>query len=215
MSEAASADRPPEVRRDVLLRLGRQLRERSRRSRARREGARSQVLNEHAKDPAALASLDRIYESQGMYENLAGGPAPADRDHRRQRGAGRRSTCGSARVYAEALEERRSGDRQLPGGAGARVAVARGARRPRAALLPRRALERALRRLREDRRHRPATRWGWPTATRGWPSWPPTRSTIAPRRSSSGARWSTSAARTPSRSRAWPICTRWPASGRR
>ncbi len=30
-----------------------------------------QVLGEHEKDPAALASLDRIYESQGMYENLA------------------------------------------------------------------------------------------------------------------------------------------------
>ena len=29
------------------------------------------MLSEHQKDPAALASLDRIYESQGMYENLA------------------------------------------------------------------------------------------------------------------------------------------------
>ena len=29
------------------------------------------MLGENEKDPAALASLDRIYESQGMYENLA------------------------------------------------------------------------------------------------------------------------------------------------
>src|SRR4029079_8816237 len=37
----------------------------------RAEAALVQVLNEHEKDPAALSSLDRIYESQGMYENLA------------------------------------------------------------------------------------------------------------------------------------------------
>src|SRR5262249_49139344 len=37
----------------------------------RAETALVQVLGEHAKDPAALASLDRIYEQQGMYENLA------------------------------------------------------------------------------------------------------------------------------------------------
>ena len=77
------------------------------------------VLGENQKDPAALASLDRIYESQGMYENLAAilrqrltitddsdelvdaEPAPRAR---LRRGAG-----GD-----------RSRDRQLPRGAGAR-----------------------------------------------------------------------------------------------
>ncbi len=104
MSEAASADRPPAVRRDVLLRLGASF-ETDLGDLERAEKALLAVLNEHEKDLAALASLDRIYESQGMYENLAG--------VLRQRLA---TTDDSAelvafnlrlgKVYAEALEER-------------------------------------------------------------------------------------------------------------
>jgi golgin subfamily B member 1 len=70
MSEAASADRPPAVRRDVLLRLAASF-EGDLGDLERAEKALLAVLNEHDKDAAALTSLDRIYESQGMYENLA------------------------------------------------------------------------------------------------------------------------------------------------
>src|SRR5262249_46501510 len=38
---------------------------------ARAEEILLQVLAEQAKDPTALASLDRIYEQQGMFDNLA------------------------------------------------------------------------------------------------------------------------------------------------
>ena len=93
--------------------------------------------------PAALASLDRIYESQGMYENLAA--------VLRQRLT---ITDDSAelvalhlrlgRVYAEALDERRSGAiASYLAVLEQDVAVARGARRARAALLPQRALDRS------------------------------------------------------------------------
>ena len=54
----------------------------------------------------------------------------------------------------------RSGDRQLPGGARARVALARRAGRPRAALLPQRALAGAVRHLREAGRRRQGRRAG-------------------------------------------------------
>ena len=87
-----------------------------------------QVLGEHQKDPAALASLDRIYESQGMYENLAA--------ILRQRltitdDSDELVTLNLrlGRVYAEALDEVDPRDRQLPRGAGARVALARRAGR--------------------------------------------------------------------------------------
>ncbi len=104
MSEAASADRPPAVRRDVLLRLAASF-ETDLGDLERAEKALLAVLNEHEKDVAALASLDRIYESQGMYENLAG--------VLRQRLATTDDTAELVsfnlrlgRVYAEALEER-------------------------------------------------------------------------------------------------------------
>ncbi|HVX96230.1 MAG TPA: tetratricopeptide repeat protein [Polyangia bacterium] len=74
MSAAASADREPQIgrstRRDVLLRLAATF-ETELGDLERAENALVQVLGEHEKDPAALASLDRIYEAQGMYENLA------------------------------------------------------------------------------------------------------------------------------------------------
>jgi tetratricopeptide (TPR) repeat protein len=70
MQEAASADRPPRVRRDVFLRLAATF-ENDLGDLDRAERALVQVLSEHEKDGSALASLDRIYEQQGMYENLA------------------------------------------------------------------------------------------------------------------------------------------------
>lgn len=70
MSATASPDRSPKVRRDVLLRLAATF-ETELGDLERAENALVQVLGEHAKDPEALASLDRIYEAQGMYENLA------------------------------------------------------------------------------------------------------------------------------------------------
>ena len=115
------------------------------------------------------------------------------------------------RVYAEALDERRPRDRQLPRGAGARVALARGAGRARAALLPQRALARSstasTRRWStspgDEMRHGRLLRAHGEARRRR-----ARRSRTRP--SSCGAASSTSAARTPSRSRAWPICTRWP-----
>jgi tetratricopeptide (TPR) repeat protein len=70
MAEAASPERPPHVRRDVLLRLAATF-ESDLGNLERAEQALVQVLNENPKDAAALASLDRIYEMQGMYDNLA------------------------------------------------------------------------------------------------------------------------------------------------
>jgi tetratricopeptide (TPR) repeat protein len=71
MSDAASPERPVAVRRDVLLRLAASF-ETDLGDLERAEKALVQVLSEHDKDPSALASLDRIYDSQGMYESLAG-----------------------------------------------------------------------------------------------------------------------------------------------
>ncbi|MDB4980275.1 MAG: Tetratricopeptide 2 repeat protein [Myxococcales bacterium] len=70
MSATASPERSPRVRRDVLLRLAGTY-ETELGDLERAENALVQVLGENDKDPAALASLDRIYEAQGMYENLA------------------------------------------------------------------------------------------------------------------------------------------------
>jgi tetratricopeptide (TPR) repeat protein len=74
LSATASPDRDPQidqkVRRDVLLRLAATF-ETELGDLERAENALVQVLGEHEKDPVALASLDRIYEAQGMYENLA------------------------------------------------------------------------------------------------------------------------------------------------
>jgi len=70
MTEAASAERPPQIRRDVLLRLAASF-EGDLGDLERAEQALVEVLSENPKDPGALASLDRIYETQGMYDNLA------------------------------------------------------------------------------------------------------------------------------------------------
>src|SRR6185503_820373 len=70
MTGATTPDHPAAVRRDVLLRLAASF-ENDLGNLERAEDALVKVLSEHEKDPAALASLDRIYESQGMYENLA------------------------------------------------------------------------------------------------------------------------------------------------
>src|SRR6185312_2353416 len=70
MADAASPERDAAVRRDVLLRLAASF-ETDLGDLERSEKALLAVLSEHPKDPGALASLDRIYEGQGMYENLA------------------------------------------------------------------------------------------------------------------------------------------------
>ena len=70
MTGATTPDHAPAVRRDVLLRLAASF-ENDLGNLERAEDALVKVLSEHQKDPSALASLDRIYESQGMYENLA------------------------------------------------------------------------------------------------------------------------------------------------
>jgi tetratricopeptide (TPR) repeat protein len=70
MSATASPDRSPKVRRDVLLRLA-QTYETELGDLERAENALVTVLGENEKDPAALASLDRIYEAQSMFENLS------------------------------------------------------------------------------------------------------------------------------------------------
>ncbi len=70
MMGATSPDHKPKVRRDVLLRLAASF-ENDLGNLERAESSLVQVLSEFEKDPVALASLDRIYESQGMFENLA------------------------------------------------------------------------------------------------------------------------------------------------
>jgi tetratricopeptide (TPR) repeat protein len=70
MTGATSPEHSPTVRRDVLLRLAASF-ENDLGNLERAEDSLVKVLSEHEKDPAALASLDRIYESQGMYDNLA------------------------------------------------------------------------------------------------------------------------------------------------
>jgi tetratricopeptide (TPR) repeat protein len=70
MEGAAAPEQTAVVRRDVLLRLAASF-ENDLGNLERAEQSLVQVLNEHEKDAAALASLDRIYESQGMYDNLA------------------------------------------------------------------------------------------------------------------------------------------------
>ena len=92
MTEAASADRPPQVRHDVLLRLAASF-EGDLGDLERAEQALVEVLGEHPKDPAALASLDRIYETQGMYDNLSAVLQAADRDHRRRPTSWSSCTC--------------------------------------------------------------------------------------------------------------------------
>ena len=113
-----------------------------------------QVLTEHPTDVAALASLDRIYDRQGI-----------TRSWRRCCASGSRSpTTPGADQPAPAAGprlRRRAGrpdgrDRRLPGGAGARHPQRRGAGGARAPVLPQRALDGPLRHLREAgrRRHR-------------------------------------------------------------
>jgi tetratricopeptide (TPR) repeat protein len=74
LSAVSSTEQSPKIasatRRDVLLRLANTF-ETELGDLERAENALVQVLGEHEKDPGALASLDRIYEAQGMYENLA------------------------------------------------------------------------------------------------------------------------------------------------
>ena len=103
----------------------------------------------------------------GDLRSAGRGAAAAHRHHRRLRGAGRRCTCASGGCWPTCWTTRR-GHRQLPGGAGAGHPQRRGAGGAGAALLPRRALGGAVRRLREDARHRPGRRGAWPTATRAW-----------------------------------------------
>ncbi len=103
MSGTASQDRDAKVRRDVLLRLAATF-ETELGDLERAENALVQVLGEHDKDAAALASLDRIYEAQGMYENLAAALRQriAITDDTEQL-VGLQLRLG--RVYAEALDD--------------------------------------------------------------------------------------------------------------
>ena len=70
MFTSASSSDQPAARRDVLLRLA-SVFENDLGDLERSERVLVQVLSEHPKDPVALEALDRIYVSQGMYENLA------------------------------------------------------------------------------------------------------------------------------------------------
>src|SRR3569623_1913196 len=70
MFTSASSSDQPAARRDVLLRLA-SVFENVLGDLERSERVLVQVLSEHPKDPVALEALDRIYVSQGMYENLA------------------------------------------------------------------------------------------------------------------------------------------------
>ena len=96
MSEAASADRPPEVRRDVLLRLGASF-ESDLGDLERAEKALLAVLNEHDKDHGGAGLARSHLREPGDVREPGGCPAPANRHHRRQRRAGGASTCASAR----------------------------------------------------------------------------------------------------------------------
>ena len=74
----------------------------------RAEQALVQVLGEHDRDSAALASLDRIYESAGDVREPGGDPAPAHRRSPTTPTSWSRCTCASGASYAEALEDDRS-----------------------------------------------------------------------------------------------------------
>ena len=121
--------------------------------------------------PTALAFLDRIYDRQGTFDQLARGAAPAHRHHRRLARAGVAAPAPGPGAGRRAREPDR-GHRQLPGGAGAGQPQRRGAGGAGAAVLPQRALGGAVRGLREDAGHRPGRRGAWPTATRAWPASP-------------------------------------------
>ncbi len=211
MTDAAAPARAPDVRRDVLLRLAASF-ETDLGDLERAEKALLQVHSEHEKDAVALASLDRIYDSQGMYENLAG--------ILRQRIATTDDTAELVtlqlrlgRVYGEALDE------VDPAIASYLAVLEQQSRSPEALdalerLYFRSERWRELYGIYEKWSTSPPTRWAWRTATRGWRRSPPTRSTIGPRPWSCGAASSTCVARTPSRCPGSPISTRWRASGR-
>ena len=130
-----------------------QLRDRPRRPRAGGEGARAGAVR--AREGSGRARLARSHLRQpGDVREPGRDPPPASVHHRRRRPSSSRSTSGSGAVYAEALDEVDFAIAELPRGARARVALARGPRGARTALLPQRALAGALRRLREDGRHR-------------------------------------------------------------
>ena len=149
----------------------------------------------------------------GDVREPGGRPAPADLDDRRHRRAGAAEPAARARVRRGARGGR-SGDRQLPGGAGA-ASRDRARRWTRSSgSISAASAGRSCTASTRSWSTSPATRRAWPTATRGWPSWRPTRWTIATRPSSCGAASSTSAAKTRSRCRASPTSTRWRASGR-
>ena len=173
----------------------------------------SQVHGEHDKDPVALASLDRIYDSQGMYENLAG--------ILRQRIATTDDTAELVklqlrlgRVYGEALDE------VDPAIASYLAVLEHESRSPEALD----ALERLYFRSERWRELYGIYEKMVDVAAdeMGMADCYARMAKIAadalddrePRRWSCGVGWSTCAARTPSRCPGSPISTRWPASGR-
>ena len=209
MSEAASSDRDvptePRVRRDVLLRLAASF-EIDLGDLERAENALVQVLSENENDPTALASLDRIYETQGMYENLAAvlKQRIAITDDAAELVA---LQLRLGRVYAEALDD-------VDGAIASYLAVleheSRSARRWRrwSACTSAASAGPSCTASTRSWSTSPRTTPPWPSATRAWPSWPPRPWASATRRSSCGGACSTCGATTPSRWRGWPICTR-------
>ena len=189
------------------------LRDRPRRPRARRERAGAGAAARTRRMPAALASLDRIYEAQGMYENLAAAL--------RQRIAITDDTdelvalqLRLGRVYAEALDDVERRHRQLPGRARARVALAsRRSRRSSASTSAASAGPSCTASTRSWSTS-PSDERRWPTATRAWPSSRPTPSASARRPSSCGAACSTCAATTHRAGGPRRPARGWPASGR-
>ena len=175
---------------------GRQLRERPRRPRARRGGAACRCWRAREGSGGAGVARSDLREPGDVRATWPAILRQRIVHHRRQRGAGRAEPPPRAGLRRGARRDRPR-DRQLPGGAGARVALARGARGPRAALLPQRALAGAVRRLREAGRHRQDDeRHGRLLRAHGEARRRRARRSRA-RRSSCGAASSTSAARTP------------------
>ena len=150
MTGATLARPPSAVRRDVLLRLAASF-ENDLGNLERAEDALVKVLGENQKDAGRPRVARSHLREPGDVREPGGDPAPAADDHRRQRRAGEVEPAARPRVRRGAGGDR-PGDRQLPGGAGARAALARRAGRAGAPLLPQRALAGAVRRLREARR---------------------------------------------------------------
>jgi len=156
---------------------------------------------------------NRIYDAQGMYENLA----VALRQRLSITDDGDELVALQlrlGRVYAEALDDVPQAHRELPRRPRAPVPFGVRARGARAPLLPQRALGSSSTASTRSSSTRRATSRPWPIATRAWRGSPRTPSASARRPSSCGAACSTSARTIRPPSGAWPICTSSPPSGK-